>query len=152
MDDETVNAARERAVRLLARREHSAAELRLKLRQRDIDTTVIDYVVAQLEQENLLSDQRFAQEFVRARRRDRFGPLRIRAELEQRGVGDAAVDTLLRDDEQDYRAQARALRRKRFGDSPPADAREWQRQYRYLAGRGFTTEQIRHALAATEED
>ncbi len=152
MDEEAVSDARERAIRLLARREHSAAELRIKLRQRAVDAGVIDHVLAGLESENLLSDERFAEEFVRSRRGGRYGPVRIRAELGQRGVDEAIADALLRDDEADYLAQAVALRSKRFGDTPPTDVRERQRQYRYLANRGFTTDQIRHALGLTEED
>lgn len=143
--------ARERAIGLLARREHSRQELGRKLRQRGYEPVVVEPVLDALEDERLLSDERFAEEFVHARRRRGQGPLKIRSELAARGVDDGIAEALLRDDEQDYLAQARALREKRFGIEAPQDFRDRARQSRYLANRGFTPEQIRRVMGEGDD-
>jgi len=146
MEDSDRREIRERAVRLLARREHSRHELRAKLLRREQDEAAVDEVLAELADERLLSDQRFAEAYVRARYGQGHGPLKIRAELQQRGVDDSLAAPEVNAYADDWAALAVSVRRRRFGDGAPADLRERQRQYRYLAGRGFTSEQIRHAF------
>ena len=47
--------------------------------------------------------------------------------------------------------RARDAWRRRFG-APPADALEKAKQMRFLRGRGFSFEAIRHVIGAAEED
>ena len=136
------------ALRLLVRREHSRRELHFKLERREIDATVIDVVLAQLVEDGYLSDARFAEVFVRSRHERGVGPLRIRAELRERGVEDALVEAAFRELGADWFAAARRQRDKRFGLSPPQDFRERVRQMRFLQQRGFDGEQARAALEA----
>lgn len=133
-------------MRLLARREHARSELAAKLRQRGFDGQVIREVLSDLETRGLLSDERFAEEYVRYRYNRGYGPLRIRAELRERGVDDHVSDRWLNDPELDWTAAARAARRKRFGVSEADDLRARQREQRFLSYRGFTGEQIRAVL------
>lgn len=137
---------RDRALSLLARREHSRRELALKLLQRDYPADAVASVVEDLADEQLVSDDRFAEEFVRSKRHQGFGPLKIRAELARRGVDPTLAERHLNAAEADWISQARAHRRKRFGEAVPAQRQGWQRQVRYLANRGFTQDQIRRAL------
>jgi regulatory protein len=146
MDAEQLTEVREAAIRLLARREHSAQELRRKLLQREHAAVLIDEVIRGLEAENLLSDSRFAEEFVRSRRNKGFGPQRIRAELRQRGVDPTVAESHLRGPEEDWQARALKQYRKRFGAEPPRDLAERSKHYRFLLNRGFTAEQIRRVL------
>ena len=74
------------------------------------------------------------------------GPQRIRAELAQRGIADAAADEVLRGADVDWLTTIRAVRRKRFGPDLPSDYTERARQARFLQYRGFNSEQIRAAL------
>src|SRR5579859_4837971 len=83
---------RARALGLLARREHSAGELGRKLQERGYDSTAVEAVLSSLEQEKLLSDARFVEEFVAARVRRGSGPMKIREELRGKGVDAALVD------------------------------------------------------------
>ena len=94
----------------------------------------------------LVSDARFAEAFVRSHVERGSGPLRIRRDLEARGIEAPAVDRLLDPDGGEWEARARAVRAKRFGAAPPAGAREAARQARFLAGRGFTPRQVRRAM------
>ena len=138
---------RRRALDLLARREHSVRELRDKLSSKLAgDADAIEAVLEALVAEGLLSDRRFAEDFIRAHRERGQGPLRITAELRQRGVADALVDELLDIGDAAWQAVARGARRKRFGDALPAAFAERARQARFLRGRGFTEEQVRRAL------
>lgn len=78
--------APEIALRLLARREHSRFELTMKLRQRRVDARVIEDVLDDFEDKGWLSDDRFAEVFVRQRMDAGYGPLKILADLQQRGI------------------------------------------------------------------
>jgi len=79
------------AVRYLTRREYGIEELRQKLLQRGSDQAIAEKVVSGLMDENLVSDQRFTEMYVRTRMRRLFGPLKIRGELRSRGISDFLI-------------------------------------------------------------
>ena len=139
-------ACKRTAVDLLARREHSRRELTRKLGSRGFPDDVVIAVLDELEQSGELADARFTDTFVRSRVAKGQGPQRIRAELAQRGIGDAAADEVLRGTEVDWLETIRAARRKRFGAELPRDYAERAKQARFLQYRGFSSEQIRAAL------
>ncbi|KPP97136.1 regulatory protein RecX [Marinobacter sp. HL-58] len=138
--------ARSAALRLLARREHSRMELSLKLRQRKIDTDVIERVLDNYEAEGWLSDERFADVYARQRMDLGYGPLRILAELQQRGVHTVPECIGTMTDAQ-WAERATLLREKRFGlGDISEDWDEKVRQARFLARRGFASDQVESAL------
>jgi regulatory protein len=139
---------RVRALALLARREHSRLELARKLRQRGMAGADLEQVLDELAAERLLSDERFAEQYARSRSERGYGPLRIRAELRERGIDDGGIALALEALDADWQQQARAARERRFGAEPPADLKERARQSRFLQQRGFGPEQIRQALQA----
>lgn len=147
-ESEALRQATACALRLLVRREHSEREMRSKLEIRGTDAAVIETVLAQLVDEGYLSNARFAEVFVRSRYERGAGPLRIRAELRERGVDDVLVETAFRELAADWFEAARQQRYKRFGASLPQDFRERARQMRFLQQRGFSGEQTRAALDA----
>lgn len=142
-------SCRRLALDLLARREHSRLELERKLTSRDHADALVGAVLDELEAEGLLADARFAAEFIRTRVTRGQGPLRIRAELRQRGVTD--YEAALQSAGCDWVRLARAARVRRFGDETAESYREKARQARFLAQRGFTTEQIRDALEFADD-
>jgi regulatory protein len=144
---DTQREVRIAAVRLLARREHTKDELRRKLKRRGHPEACIESVVAALDDASYVSDTRFAEGFVRIRAERGQGPLRIRAELRERGVADALADEVLTETCDYWLARARAARRKRFGDEAPKDRGEWNRQARFLAQRGYPSDLIFRALS-----
>ncbi|MCL4758032.1 MAG: recombination regulator RecX [Rhodocyclaceae bacterium] len=129
------SSLRERAIRLLAQREHSRAELERKLAPHG-SAQEIEETVDRMTELGLLSDQRFAEAWVRSHAA-RFGTARLRHDLAQRGVAreliDAALNEVCPEDDLD---RARAVWRSRFGQ-PPADLRERAKQGRFLQARGF---------------
>ncbi|HLV77185.1 MAG TPA: regulatory protein RecX [Marinobacter sp.] len=140
--------ARAAALRLLARREHSRLELTLKLRQRKIESPLIDQVLDEFEAEDWLSDQRFAESYARQRIETGYGPLRIQAELQQRGIHHSP-GTLMAVTDAQWAASATRLRARRFGlGQLDSDLKEKARQARFLGARGFAHQHIDHALSA----
>jgi regulatory protein len=139
------------ALDLLSRREHSAAELRAKLRAREFAYEDIDAALVRLAAEGLQSDARFVDAFVTSHRNRGQGPVRIRHDLEQRGIDAEAIAAALAAAEPDWVSLARAARIKRFGAVAPRDFRERGRQARFLAQRGFTAGQARAALGDDDD-
>lgn len=133
-------------MRLLARREHSVLEMKLKLARRGFQAKDVDPLVESLVKENLLSDSRFASEYARSRHVRGFGPLRIGAELRQKGVDSAVVEVSLAPFAEEWLRQATLQRRKRFGMGLPGEWKQKMLQMQFLTNRGFTAEQARRAV------
>lgn len=144
-DDDAANPAeiREAALRLLARREHSRFELARKLTQRGWSGPVIEAVIDELADENLQSDERYAESYVRQRVARAYGPVRIRAELSERGIDRSLAARALETESPDWFAIAAAWYERRYGPEPPADLKEKSRRQQALARRGFTHDQVR---------
>jgi regulatory protein len=141
----TVQGGRDTALRLLSRREHGAAELKHKLIRRGHDASAAADIVGQMADAGWQSDERYAEMLVRSRVAQGYGPLRIRAELEAARVPDAEIRMALASADVDWTAQAVAVHGRKFR-TPASAAAEWQKQYRFLAMRGFEPGQIRVAL------
>lgn len=90
------------AIRLLSRREHSAAELRKKLLAKEWSPEEVDELLPGLQQQGFQSDQRFAESYTRMRSNKGYGPLRIDNELRERGVAESIRRECLRQAEQDW--------------------------------------------------
>ena len=140
---------RERALRLLARREHSRAELIRKLERAGFSRADIDPLLDAFEAKKWLSDRRFAESYV-ADHRARAGSVKLAYDLRQRGVSDGVIEAVLNDNRDSELDRAREVWRKKFGTAP-ADAAEKVRQMRFLQSRGFTTEVIRRAISAPDD-
>jgi regulatory protein len=145
-EDRRYRLALDRAVRLLAQREHSVRELTAKLIGKGIDAATAGLVVDDLRGRGLQSDLRFAEGYVHSRIGRGHGPVRIRQELNQRGIGSELADEVLGAAAERWQELAEAARRKKFGDAPPADREAWARQARFLTSRGFPAELIRRVL------
>jgi len=140
------DSIRARALRLLARREHSARELAAKLAARGHGEGEIAEVIGELAREGLQSDARFAEAYVFQRVGRGYGPLKIREELRERGIDAELIDACLREAETDWQALLAEVRRKRFGPKVPDDFAEQARQARFLQSRGFPLSDIRRLL------
>jgi len=135
---------------LLARREHSRLELERKLLARSFSEPLVGAVLDELEDDGLLSAERFTQSFVESRYSRGQGPHRIEKELAERGI--ESTDGYLDDERFDWAALARETRIKRFGKGVPDDFAEKARQMRFLEYRGFSRDQIRYALRFEDEE
>ena len=138
-----------RALKLLARREHSALELTRKLLRNGGDATV-RAVVEGLAQRGFLSDERFVESYVRNRIERGQGPAKIRAGLLARGVTSALIDGALGHAAEFWYERARTALAKRFGVAPPADAAERGRRTRFLSMRGYPADIAYRAASGSE--
>ena len=107
-------SAKSVAVRLLSRREHSAFEIRDKLLKRDFDNEEIDRVIIELQQGGWLSDERFAEAYIRMRQLKGFGPVRIAMELNERGVKESIIDDYLHAEDDSWRQTLEQQYRKKY--------------------------------------
>ena len=142
---------RERALRLLARREHARAELARKLAPHAESAEALAALLDDLCARRLLSDERYVEMRMHARSAH-FGNALLAQELRQQGVADDLVATALAAGE-DELARARQVWQKKFGDGPLViDAAGRARQTRFLLSRGFSGETIRRVLRGNFED
>ena len=124
------------AVRMLARRDYSRAELSQRLARRGIAPDDIKAALDDLASAGYLSDARYAHALV-AQRSGRYGKRAIAHVLREKGIdapdAQAAMAPLAASDEL---ADASALWRQRFGTAP-ANQREKAKQVRFLLSRGY---------------
>lgn len=132
----------DRALGLLAVREHSRAELRNKLRHKGFSSTAIDAVLVQLTDTGTLSDARFIEVYVRSRAVKGYGPNRIQLELSERGIESGVAQDYLSQAEIDWQSHIAKAWRKRFS-ALPEDFTATRKQQQYLYNRGFSTEMIK---------
>ena len=142
--DLTEADVRDIAMRYLTRREYGIEELRQKLLQRDSDPDIAEKVVTDLVDENLVSDQRFTEMYVRMRIRRLFGPLKIRGELRSKGISEHLIAAAMPDGQETWFDVATQWADKRcHGELDYAGRAKF---YRSLMNRGFTHEQANVAL------
>ena len=144
--DEQLKLAYARGLKMLASREHSAAELRRKLRVKGFSEGLAGEAVAALQDQGLQSDQRFAEVFVRSRLSKGYGPVRIRRDLYQRGIGDDVIDEELTFPAERWVELAAAVRAKRFPENEPTEDGVWNVQARFLSRKGFPADIIYRVL------
>ena len=130
------------AIKLLTRREHSAHQLSVKLRQRGFDTTLIEQTLQQLQQQDLLNDQRFTEMYIRMRTQRGYGPQRIQLELRERGVTNEIVNACLDHTNDKWSQHAIDAWQKKFARENTTDYKAQAKQKRFLQQRGFSFEQI----------
>jgi regulatory protein len=130
------------AMNLLARREHSAYELKQKLKLRDFDVDEIDAALELLQEDRLQSDSRFTESYVNYRVNAGFGPIKIRHELRQKGVSADLVDEYLPRSNTQWDELMERQRIRKFGQEIPADYSLRMKQARFLQNRGFSPEAV----------
>ena len=138
---------RSRAIALLARRDHSRAELARKLERHigeDHDPAQLGRVLDELDRNGLLSDERFAGAMAR-NRSQRFGDARIRYDLRRSGIADDLSAVALAQLDGSEVARASEVRSKRFA-ALPVSASERAKQARFLQSRGFSIDAICQVL------
>ena len=134
---------------LLASREHSAGELRVKLKQKYPDGEMhLDGVLERLQEVGLQDDERFAEMFVRYKANKGQGPTKIRHQLRSKSVDGTVISAALSDPSYDWSELAKAVSQKKFGSSggERLSPKERARRQRFLQGRGFGYEHIASAL------
>ena len=141
------------ALRLLGRRDYSAAEITTRLTERGYAADDVEAIVTALVADGAVDDRRTAFAHVRTAARIKGrGTHRIRRELERRGIAASVIRDALAQlsPEDDLAAIQRQLtRRRRPGPLAPADRR---RLFQQLLRRGFPADLIARALDVDPEE
>lgn len=139
-----------RALRYLAAREHSRAELERKLAAHAESPQQLAQVLDELQAKDFISEARVVESVIN-RRAGRFGAARIRHELQGKGLAPDMVADAVSGLKASEVERAREVWRKKFGE-PAEDAAARGKQMRFLAARGFGSEAIRRVVSQTDED
>jgi regulatory protein len=135
--------ARDVALNLLARRDHSRLELRHKLAQRGVMSPTIDAVLDHLVGEGLIDEARYAEVYAYGRSDKGYGPLRIRRELQERGIDEAIIFSTLSRLDDFWMSNLTKLHHKRWSSKKVESVADEVKRIRFLRQRGFTLEQIK---------
>jgi regulatory protein len=150
------NLAYDKALKLIARRDHFRAELVEKLRKKGFDADDIEGAMERLDELGLLDDEAFAERFVEFRSVDRgWGPHRLANELRRRGVDSHLAERVARlDDELHSRALETAVRRVliRAKDGWWRLPERRARLVKSLIARGFTTDVAYGAIGRAADE
>lgn len=151
--------AYQRALGLLVRREHSATELKRKLRDRGVESDELDAALETLQRQGFQDDRRYAEALVRSRALAGHGPVRIRAELRMNGIPGSDVDAAFQAAEAggiDWFAVAHRVAARFRAPLREAEGidgmKQRQRAVAFLLRRGFSQDHAREALALCPDD
>lgn len=150
MDSLTPAQLRLAAMNLLARREHSAQEIRQKLSKKSSDLDVINQVVQRLIEDGLQSDERFTEAFTKMRLRQGKGSAVVSFELKQKGISPELIGVYVQNSDSQWQDSLSQLIHRRFAGQIADEPREKAKQLRFLQSRGFTLDQIRQVISGIE--
>ena len=134
------------AIRLLSHSEQTYAQLNKKLLARGFEPDQVVEVLKDLQAQNLISDKRFAEQYLSFRSQKGFGPLRISRELHEKGVGESLVDVVFSEACIDWMEIMLNALDKKFGDAPALNFNDQARRARFLEYRGFPSSLIRKII------
>ncbi|MDD1620836.1 MAG: recombination regulator RecX [Methylococcaceae bacterium] len=134
-------------LRLLARREHSRRELLDKLALRGFQRDEIEPVITEMAERDWQNEERYTECYVRQRIQNGYGPIRIRYELQQRGIDDADLDAQAEEQGGGWQNLLLDVYTSKYGEETSLTQTEWLRRSRFLQQRGFSGEMIKRLFA-----
>jgi len=148
---EGIQAIREACLRYLSRRDHASFELKLKLQKKDFETPNIELVIEEFIEKGWIDDSKFARSFATEKvELNKWGPEKIRAALYKKGLDKKSIDKGVEYAFENLQPHQICVdlalkKKKRFAREADSYKRE-QKIYRFLAGRGFHSQDIQKAL------
>jgi len=137
---------RERALRLLANREHGRKELQQKLLQRDMPAELVTSVLDKLAEEGLQCDSRFAESYTRMRISRCYGANKVRADLQTRGIEQSVIEEAVKSPDVNWGSTALAALEKKYSVAEGMDQTQLAKMQRHLYQRGFDITDIKSAI------
>src|SRR6478609_4019822 len=147
-DKQSEPGAYNKALGLLARREHSARELKAKLSQRGFDADENAAALERLQSKDFQNDARFGEMLVRSRIEGGYGPRWIIAELKTHGIGEAGARELIDAAEPDWPELARRQLQRRYGGKSAKSLGERAKRAAFLLRRGFDAATVQSVTRA----
>ena len=130
----------------MARREYACLELERVLVSKSVEPELANTVIAHLLSRDLISDHRFTEAFIYSRQQRCYGPIRIKAELRQRGVGDDLIAQSIHLDDSIWQERLSHVWQQKYHGQQPASYPEWAKQAKHLQYRGYTLDQINQVV------
>ena len=134
----------------LSRREHSSKEIYRKMSRKVESKEMLIQSIQELEEDGLISDERFAESYFQSRKRRGFGPLRIKSELIQRGVKENLFYSL--EKEIDWSSNALDALKKKLNGKVPQETKEILKLKNFLNYRGFEFQDIDKAFSMLDKE
>ncbi|MBB3167991.1 RecX family transcriptional regulator [Simiduia aestuariiviva] len=147
----TESEAMDMCIRLLARRDYSAGNLRKKLAAKSVNEDIVHRVLTRIQELGYQDDVRYAAAYVRYGISQGKGPGWIAAQLFQKGIEKNLIDESLASAEVDWSELAAQQLRRKFRQAVE-DQKELARCFRYLASRGFQPDVIKSAVDGLKSD
>lgn len=104
-------------------------------------------VIDELIQQNMLSDDRFVEQYMHYRSNRGFGPIKIKLELIEKGISEEVIGPYL--NTVDWFELAKTAWQKKFKATLPDNLKEKMKQINFLTYRGFTQEQIKETISGS---
>lgn len=137
---------RHKITRLLAKREHSVAEIQQKLGQQELNNEDVNAVLAQFIAKDIQSDARFTFHFVRNCMAKGQGLSRIKQALYPHDIHEAMLSEALAELQPDWYELAYEVKCKKYSAMRETDWTLKQKQMRFLQYRGFSQDEINYAI------
>ena len=144
---------RQRALEYLGKREYSYKELGQKLKsylEEDQDAESITAILDDFKARGWLSDARFTEQMVHARR-TKFGSSKIVHELREKGVDSSLIEGAIEQLKETELDSAKEVWQKKYRNAP-ANRDEWTKHARFLQSRGFGFDVIKKVLNTQADD
>ncbi len=148
MDEILVKRAINRLLFLLQSRDHTKAELREKLERGEYPEPVTEEALRIVEGYGYINDASYTKRYLECYN-GRKSRGKIRMELMRKGISRELLETEMEEVPEDRDAEKELIRRllmKRHYDPASADPKEKQKQYAYLRGKGFPSDEICQCL------
>ena len=137
---------RKKILDLLSRREHSKYELVLKLERRVDSSDKLLKEIDKISDQNLQSDERFSESYIRSRYNSGFGPSRIKYDLVKRRVAESIINDAFRDIDLNWLEKLKKENKKKYGNENPKNMQELSKRTKFFVQRGFDQEMIRKII------
>ena len=131
---------------LLSRREHSKYELFNKLKFRVESKDELNLQISCLTKENLQSDLRFSESYIKSRFNSGFGPIRIKYDLSSRRVTENDINLAFEETSFDWEEKLKSENLKKYGEDSPIDIKELAKRIKFFTHRGFEQDIIRKII------
>lgn len=128
-------------------REHSQRELLDKLALRGYSRIDVEPIIAEFAKQGWQDNQRFAESYARQRMMKGYGPVRIRYELQQRGIDEVDLEQLAELNLGGWLNALLQVYQNKFDQQPNLNRAEWLKRSRFLQQRGFSHEMIKQMFA-----
>ena len=144
---------RKKAMDYLSRREHSRYELYKKISTHNFNKDLINQELDLLIRDGLLSDERFVEAFIHSRKKNGKGPLKISAELQQRGADESLINKYIEEIENsEWLDSAKQVVEKKLGNNQQLDYDNQLKMMKFLNNRGFTIDQVKLTIKKLKKD